>query len=178
MGGLLLVWRRGTGMNWLNFTVADSKAEAGINLDQVHSWHNGVTDEGLPYTIIAFAVMATTLASGGMVALGADPRVAYFEEMILPWNKDRAALVAYAAEPKLFERVGRCLNGSPLFDRLKGRAVTQAMRELSGNTSLAFPAPDVWSLQHPVLYTLLWVVIILVIFVPLSVRQYRLSTSR
>ncbi len=57
-------------------------------------------------------------------------------------------------------------------------ALTQAVRELFGNTSDAVPVPDVWSMQHPVLYTLLWVVLILVVFVPLSIRQYRLSTSR
>jgi ABC transporter DrrB family efflux protein len=52
-------------------------------------------------------------------------------------------------------------------------AVTQAARELFGNTSPLFPAPDVWSLQHPVAYTLIWVVVILAVFVPLSVRQYK-----
>ncbi len=57
-------------------------------------------------------------------------------------------------------------------------AVTQAVRELFGNTSDAVPVPDVWSMQNPVLYTLIWVVIILVIFVPLSVRQYRIASSR
>jgi ABC-2 type transport system permease protein len=57
-------------------------------------------------------------------------------------------------------------------------AVTQAVRELFGNTSDAIPVPDAWSMQHPVIYTLLWVVLILVVFVPLSVRQYRLASSR
>ena len=57
-------------------------------------------------------------------------------------------------------------------------SVTQAARELFGNTNPAAPLPDVWSLRNPVLYTLLWVVIILVIFVPLSVRQYKRATSR
>jgi ABC-2 type transport system permease protein len=57
-------------------------------------------------------------------------------------------------------------------------AVTQSARELFGNTSPAFPPPDVWSLQNPVAYTLLWVVIILVVFVPLSVRQYKRAASR
>jgi ABC-2 type transport system permease protein len=57
-------------------------------------------------------------------------------------------------------------------------AVTQATRELFGNTSETMPVPDAWSIQHPVLYTLIWVVIILVVFVPLSVRQYRLASSR
>ncbi|MGJ9412031.1 ABC transporter permease [Aeromicrobium sp. CF4.19] len=57
-------------------------------------------------------------------------------------------------------------------------AVTQACRELFGNTSDAIPVPDAWSMQNPVLYTLIWVVIILVVFVPLSVRQYKLASSR
>jgi ABC-2 type transport system permease protein len=57
-------------------------------------------------------------------------------------------------------------------------AVTQAAREGFGNTSPLVPVPDVWSLQHPVAYTLLWVALILVVFVPLSVRQYKLSASR
>ncbi|RKT53400.1 ABC transporter permease [Saccharothrix australiensis] len=57
-------------------------------------------------------------------------------------------------------------------------AVTQAARELFGNTNPAFPPPDVWSLQHPVLTTLIWVVIFLVVFVPLATRQYRKAVSR
>ena len=57
-------------------------------------------------------------------------------------------------------------------------SVTQAARELFGNTNPAFPPPDVWSLQHPVTYTLLWVVGIMLVFVPLSIRQYQRTTSR
>jgi ABC-2 type transport system permease protein len=57
-------------------------------------------------------------------------------------------------------------------------AVTQAARELFGNTSPALPAPDAWSMQHPVLYTLFWVALILAVFIPLSVRQYRRAASR
>lgn len=57
-------------------------------------------------------------------------------------------------------------------------SVTQAARELFGNTG-GQPAPsDDWSMQHPVLYTLAWVVLLLAIFVPLSVRQYRRAASR
>ena len=47
-------------------------------------------------------------------------------------------------------------------------AVTQATRELFGNTNPMAPPPDVWSLQNPVAYTLIWIVVILAIFVPLS----------
>ena len=57
-------------------------------------------------------------------------------------------------------------------------ALTQASRELFGNIDPSVPAPDVWSLQHPALYTLLWVLLILVVFVPLSVRQYARASSK
>jgi ABC transporter DrrB family efflux protein len=57
-------------------------------------------------------------------------------------------------------------------------AVTQAARELFGNTSPQFPPPQVWPLQHPELYTLIWVALLLIIFVPLSVRQYKRAASR
>ena len=57
-------------------------------------------------------------------------------------------------------------------------AVTQAARELFGNVAAGAPEPSVWSLQHPVVYTLLWVVGILAVFVPLAVRQYQRAASR
>ncbi len=57
-------------------------------------------------------------------------------------------------------------------------SVTQAARELFGNTNPLQPVADVWSLQHPVAYTLIWMAIILAIFVPLSVRQYKRVASR
>lgn len=56
--------------------------------------------------------------------------------------------------------------------------VTQAARELFGNTSPAAPQPQGWPLQHPVIYTLIWVAIILVVFVPLSTRLYKRAASR
>ncbi|HEX3336657.1 MAG TPA: ABC transporter permease [Jatrophihabitans sp.] len=57
-------------------------------------------------------------------------------------------------------------------------SVTQAARQLFGNTG-SVPLPNQpWSLHHPVIYTLLWVVGILVVFIPLSVRQYKRAASR
>jgi ABC-2 type transport system permease protein len=56
-------------------------------------------------------------------------------------------------------------------------AVAQAVREAFGNTG-TLPEPEVWSLANPVLYTLIWVVIILAIFVPLSIRQYKKAATR
>lgn len=70
-------------------------------------------------------------------------------------------------------------------------AVTQSVRELFGNA----PSPEViaqlqasgvdvpnlsdaWSLQNPILYTLIWIGIILAVFIPLSVRQYRQATTK
>jgi len=57
-------------------------------------------------------------------------------------------------------------------------SVTQAARDLFGNTNPADPPPDVWPLRNPELYTLIWVAIILAVFVPLANRQYRKATSR
>jgi ABC-2 type transport system permease protein len=56
--------------------------------------------------------------------------------------------------------------------------VTQASRDLFGNTNPAAPPPDVWPLRNPEIYTLIWVGIILAVFVPLANRQYRKATSR
>jgi ABC-type multidrug transport system permease subunit len=56
-------------------------------------------------------------------------------------------------------------------------AVAQAVREAFGNIG-AGPPPEAWSLRNPLAYTLIWVGIILVVFVPLSVRQYKKAASR
>ena len=37
---------------------------------------------------------------------------------------------------------------------------------------------DAWSMQHPVLYTIICAGLILVVFVPLSVRKYRSATTK
>jgi ABC-2 type transport system permease protein len=55
-------------------------------------------------------------------------------------------------------------------------AVAQGVREAFGNTQ--GPVPEVWSLQNPELYSLIWVGIILAIFIPLSVRQYKKAATR
>ena len=58
-------------------------------------------------------------------------------------------------------------------------ALTEASRQLFGNADPGMLAgSDAWSMEHPVLYTLIWVVLILAVFMPLSVRQYRRTTSK
>ena len=56
--------------------------------------------------------------------------------------------------------------------------LTEGARQLFGNTSPLLPPADVWSMQHPVLYTLLWSAGILAVFVPLATRQYKRAASR
>jgi len=56
-------------------------------------------------------------------------------------------------------------------------AVAQAAREAFGNAVPYVSNSDAWSLNHPVLYALIWVAGILAVFVPLAVRQYARSTS-
>jgi ABC-2 type transport system permease protein len=57
-------------------------------------------------------------------------------------------------------------------------AVTQAARELFGNIPPGTPEPGAWSLENPVLYTLLWIGIIVAVFAPLSVRRYNRMGNR
>jgi ABC transporter DrrB family efflux protein len=57
-------------------------------------------------------------------------------------------------------------------------AITQAARELFGNTSPKLPVPDTWSMQHPAAYSLIWIAIILIVFIPLAIRQFGRAASR
>jgi len=58
-------------------------------------------------------------------------------------------------------------------------AVTQATRDLFGNAdpNPAAVEPTTWPLQNPVLYTLIWTVAVIAVFVPLANAQYRRATS-
>ena len=55
--------------------------------------------------------------------------------------------------------------------------LTQSIRELFGNTSPALAPSDAWSMQHPVVYTLLWITGILAVFIPLASWQYKRASS-
>jgi ABC transporter DrrB family efflux protein len=57
-------------------------------------------------------------------------------------------------------------------------AIVQAARELFGNVAPNVPTSDAWPLQNPVLYVLIWVVVILAIFVPLSIAQFARAATR
>jgi len=57
-------------------------------------------------------------------------------------------------------------------------AVTQASRELFGNIPPGTPEPTAWPLQNATLYTLMWVVIIIAVFAPLSVRAYKKANKK
>ena len=56
--------------------------------------------------------------------------------------------------------------------------LTQAIRELFGNTSAGLPPSDAWPMQHPVVYTLLWIAGILAVFIPLASWQYKRASSK
>jgi len=57
-------------------------------------------------------------------------------------------------------------------------AVTQAARNLFGNTNPLAPPADVWPMQNPELYTLIWVVVLVGVFAPISVRLYKNAASK
>ncbi|MFF3288003.1 ABC transporter permease [Streptomyces sp. NPDC003023] len=56
-------------------------------------------------------------------------------------------------------------------------ATVQACRELFGNLPPGFEAADAWPMQHPILASVLWSVLILVIFRTLAVRKYRSAAA-
>ncbi|MEG3630584.1 ABC transporter permease [Streptomyces poriticola] len=53
----------------------------------------------------------------------------------------------------------------------------QACRELFGNLPAGYPVPDAWPMQHPVWASLLWSLLIIVVFRTLAVRKYRSATA-
>ncbi|MGW6457595.1 ABC transporter permease [Streptomyces sp. NPDC055078] len=52
-------------------------------------------------------------------------------------------------------------------------ATVQACRELFGNLPPGFQTSDAWPMQNPILASVLWSVLIIVLFRTLSVRKYR-----
>jgi ABC-2 type transport system permease protein len=54
-------------------------------------------------------------------------------------------------------------------------AVTQASRELFGNVPPGATEPTAWPLQHPIAYTLLWTVLTIAVFAPMSIRRFNRS---
>ena len=57
-------------------------------------------------------------------------------------------------------------------------SVTQASRDLFGNSTGVASTSHAWPIQHPVVYSLLWSLTILAVFIPLSARQYARAASR
>ncbi|WP_330298259.1 ABC transporter permease [Streptomyces sp. NBC_00503] len=56
-------------------------------------------------------------------------------------------------------------------------ATVQASRQLFGNLPEGYPVPDAWPMQHPVVASVLWSVLIIVVFRTLAVRKYRSATA-
>ena len=57
-------------------------------------------------------------------------------------------------------------------------ALTQAVRNLFGNTAPQMPPPQAWPLQNPILATLLWIALMLIVFVPFAIHRYKKAVSR
>jgi len=55
-------------------------------------------------------------------------------------------------------------------------ATVQACRELFGNLPPGYKAPDAWPMQNAILASVIWSVLIIVVFRTLSVRKYRSAT--
>ncbi|MCU1581220.1 MAG: transporter, partial [Microbacteriaceae bacterium] len=57
-------------------------------------------------------------------------------------------------------------------------ALVQAARELFGNVPAQAPVADAWPQQNPILTVLIGIVVLLLVFVPLSIRKFSSISSR
>lgn len=57
-------------------------------------------------------------------------------------------------------------------------AVTTALRKLFANTNEQIAPMNIWPERHAIALAVMWCLLILVIFVPLSVRRYRVAATR
>lgn len=57
-------------------------------------------------------------------------------------------------------------------------ALTQGVRELFGNIPPGSPDPTAWPLQNPVIYTLIWAVLIIGVFAPLASIRYQKAVKQ
>lgn len=57
-------------------------------------------------------------------------------------------------------------------------ALVQAARQLFGNIPAGTPVADVWTQQHPIATILIGIAVLLLVFVPLSIRKFSSISSR
>jgi ABC-2 type transport system permease protein len=160
----------------------------------------GRTASDIVYNSISIAVMSLAgLAVGWRVRTGVLPAVrgfailllfAYAISWIMAWVglKARAVEVVQNASFMFIFPITFVANTFVRSDLLPGplrvfadwnpvSAVAQAVREAFGNTG-DLPRPTSWPLAHPVLYSLLWIALILAVFIPLSIRQFKKAAAR
>ena len=56
-------------------------------------------------------------------------------------------------------------------------SLVQAVRQLFGNLGTA-PVPDIWTMQNPILASLIGITVMLLVFVPLCIRKFARISSR
>jgi ABC-2 type transport system permease protein len=56
-------------------------------------------------------------------------------------------------------------------------SMSEALRQLFGNPSGDFGSDPAWSLQHPVAYTVIWIIGIVAVCAPLAIRAYQRSVA-
>lgn len=132
--------------------------------------------EGIPKMLAAFALLLVfayaiswVMAWVGLIVPSVDVINNASFIVIMPLTFVSNAFVPTESFPAVLEKF---VEWNPV------STLTQSVRELFGNVPDQAPTSDAWSLQNPVIYTLIWVVIILAVFVPLSVRAYQRASTK
>ncbi len=133
--------------------------------------HNSVVETlGAFMLLLAFAyAISWVMAWVGLIVPSVDVINNASFIVIMPMTFVSNAFVPTESFPKFLRPV---VEWNPV------SSVTQAVRDLFGNLPDGYVVPDAWSLQHPVAYSLLWILLILLVFVPLSIRAYQRASSK
>ncbi len=131
--------------------------------------HAGVGDALLGYGLLVFFALAMVWVGllVGVTVRSADAVMGVGFMVVFPLTFVASTFVPIAGLPAGLEQFAEW---NPI------SALAAATRTQFGNPT-AIPVGAAWSLQHAVLYSVLWCLLILAVAVPLTVRGYRKRTA-
>jgi len=133
--------------------------------------HEGIVDAALGYALLiafAFAMVWVGVLLGSLVATPEGVQGIGFG-VLFPLTFLASTFVPTATMPKGLQVVAEW---NPV------TALSDAVRLQFGNPNTPTAPGDPWSIEHPVAYSLIWIVGIIAVCAPLAVRAYKRSIAK
>jgi ABC-2 type transport system permease protein len=133
--------------------------------------HTGIVDALIGYamlTAFAFAMIWVGILLGSVIATPEGVTGLAFT-VLFPLTFMASTFVPVSTMPR-FLRIAA--QGNPV------TTLSDAARIQFGNPNTPILPTDPWSIAHPLAYSLIWIVAIIVISAPLAVRAYERSTTK